>query len=255
VRLAFAVAAHMDTEILLVDEVLAVGDAAFQKKCLEKMSIVSKEGNTVLFVSHNMAAITRLCDKSVWLQNGSIQGVGETKEIISNYLTDGDTSSAHVSFPRHSNSIVQYTSISVTDKIGNIFQDIPDDQEFFIHCSFEVYQTIPTVYFALRMDNSEGINVLFADSRDIEQSLPNRFQQGVHNLYLSIPPIFAPGKYFISIGIASTNPVENFDHQESACSFDIINNSNVQRMATRPGIINLKLPWKIGDCLNDIDKS
>jgi lipopolysaccharide transport system ATP-binding protein len=70
VRLAFAVAAHLEPEILLVDEVLAVGDAAFQKKCLGKMEDVAKEGRTVLFVSHNMGAITRLCERSLWLDEG-----------------------------------------------------------------------------------------------------------------------------------------------------------------------------------------
>lgn len=253
VRLAFAVAAHMETEILLVDEVLAVGDAAFQKKCLGKMGDVAKEGRTVLFVSHNMGVINRLCSKCVWLQNGSIRAVGETKEIISGYLTQGDTSSAYVTFPRRSNKIVQYNTICVTDKRGNVFQQIPDDQEFFVHCTFEAHQTTPIVYFGLRMDNAEGVNVLFSDSRDVEQLLPNRFQQGIHDIFLCIPPIFSPGKYFISMGIASTNPIVDFDNQESVCSFEIINNSNVQRIATRPGIINLKLPWTLGDSSNEAD--
>jgi len=85
-RLAFAVAAHMETEILLVDEVLAVGDAAFQKKCLGKMGDVSKEGRTVLFVSHNMAAVQSLCRQAIWLNDGRIVGQGESSQIISNYL-------------------------------------------------------------------------------------------------------------------------------------------------------------------------
>lgn len=86
VRLAFAVAAHMDPEILIVDEVLAVGDAAFQKKCLGKMGNVAKEGRTVLFVSHNMAAISNLCNRVVCLANGRVINIAETKEGISKYL-------------------------------------------------------------------------------------------------------------------------------------------------------------------------
>jgi lipopolysaccharide transport system ATP-binding protein len=87
VRLAFAVAAHLDPEILVVDEVLAVGDAEFQKKCLGKMGDVTGEGRTVLFVSHNMTAIQRLCDRSIWLQKGSINAAGETSHIIGEYLS------------------------------------------------------------------------------------------------------------------------------------------------------------------------
>jgi len=88
VRLAFAVAAHLEPEILIVDEVLAVGDAQFQKKCLEKMGQVAREGRTVLFVSHNMAALSKLCDKVVYLAKGEVRAVGNASEIVNNYLKD-----------------------------------------------------------------------------------------------------------------------------------------------------------------------
>jgi lipopolysaccharide transport system ATP-binding protein len=88
VRLAFAVAAHLDPEILIVDEVLAVGDAEFQKKCLGKLDEVSKrQGKTVLFVSHNMAAITTLCPSAIWLDNGSMRDRGESRKVVGDYLT------------------------------------------------------------------------------------------------------------------------------------------------------------------------
>jgi len=85
-RLAFAVAAHLEPEILLVDEVLAVGDAAFQKKCLGKMGTVAKEGRTVLFVSHNMIAVKSLCRRAIWLNDGQIKELGESAPVVSNYL-------------------------------------------------------------------------------------------------------------------------------------------------------------------------
>jgi lipopolysaccharide transport system ATP-binding protein len=87
VRLAFAVAAHLEPEILLVDEVLAVGDAAFQKKCLGKMGDVAKEGRTVLFVSHNMGAISTLCNRTAHLVSGQIHAVGNTRSVVDAYLT------------------------------------------------------------------------------------------------------------------------------------------------------------------------
>jgi lipopolysaccharide transport system ATP-binding protein len=85
VRLAFAVAAHLEPEILLIDEVLAVGDAQFQKKCLGKMEEVSKEGRTVLFVSHNMGTIMQLCDKCILLRKGSVEKMGKPADIIKHY--------------------------------------------------------------------------------------------------------------------------------------------------------------------------
>ena len=82
VRLAFAVAAHLETEILICDEVLAVGDAEFQKKCMGKMQDVSKRGRTILFVSHNMAAINKLCSQCAFLDSGRLKLIGHTDEII-----------------------------------------------------------------------------------------------------------------------------------------------------------------------------
>ncbi len=89
VRLAFAVAAHLEPEILLVDEVLAVGDAAFQKKCLGKMGDVAKGGKTILFVSHNMIAVQSLCQRAIWLQNGALIQKGEASNVVMNYLDQG----------------------------------------------------------------------------------------------------------------------------------------------------------------------
>ena len=89
VRLAFAVAAHLEPEILLVDEVLAVGDAQFQKKCLGKMGDVAKEGRTVLFVSHNMVAVQTLCQRAFWLDSGQLKAQGEVGTIVTTYLRAG----------------------------------------------------------------------------------------------------------------------------------------------------------------------
>jgi lipopolysaccharide transport system ATP-binding protein len=93
-RLAFAVAAHLQPEILLVDEVLAVGDAAFQRKCLGKMSDVAQQGRAILFVSHNLEAVQRLCDRCIWLDGGRLQQEGDPATVIRAYLEHGDTTEA-----------------------------------------------------------------------------------------------------------------------------------------------------------------
>src|SRR5262249_10895838 len=85
-RLGFAVSAHLDAESMIVDEVLAVGDVAFQNKCLGKMGEVTQSGRTVLFVSHNMGAISRLCERSIWLENGHTVTDGETRDVIEQYM-------------------------------------------------------------------------------------------------------------------------------------------------------------------------
>src|SRR6266540_2263126 len=178
VRLAFAVAAHLEPEILIVDEVLAVGDAMFQKKCLGKMGDVAKEGRTVLFVSHNVASINRLCTRAVWLQNGRVMRSGAPTEIIGNYLAQGTNNSPQALFDRRSNAKIQYRSVCVRDNKGSVSQYIPDNQEFEIEFEVEAYEATPEIYFGIILQNSEGINVLFADSRDVELSLPSRLQTG-----------------------------------------------------------------------------
>ena len=113
VRLAFAVAAHLESEILIVDEVLAVGDAEFQKKCLGKMGDVSKgEGRTVLFVSHNMAAVETLCTKGITLKQGFIQEIGSPERLIKNYLANSISNNRRLEFN------------SINDAIGNEFVKI-----------------------------------------------------------------------------------------------------------------------------------
>jgi lipopolysaccharide transport system ATP-binding protein len=94
VRLAFAVAAHLEPEVMVVDEVLAVGDAAFQKRCLGKMEDVANRGRTVLFVSHNMAAVTQLCHRAIWLERGQLRMTGPAGQVVKTYLSDGSFSRA-----------------------------------------------------------------------------------------------------------------------------------------------------------------
>jgi ABC-2 type transport system ATP-binding protein/lipopolysaccharide transport system ATP-binding protein len=98
-RLAFAVAAHLQADIMVVDEVLAVGDAEFQRKCLGKMADIERAGRTVVFVSHNLDAIQRLCPRSVWLEQGRVALSGPTPEVLDAYLSSGQAAVARSTFP------------------------------------------------------------------------------------------------------------------------------------------------------------
>ena len=126
VRLAFAVAAHLEPEILIVDEVLAVGDAEFQKKCLGKMKDVSGEGRTVLFVSHNMGAIQSLCDKTIVLQKGQVVYDGEVNGGVSYYLTNNNTQTAQLAerTDRSGNGNFKFTGISFESAAGNSIDEV-----------------------------------------------------------------------------------------------------------------------------------
>jgi len=142
VRLAFSVAAHLEPEILIVDEVLAVGDANFQKKCLGKMGDVAKGGRTVLFVSHNMGAVKQLCDRCVFLEKGEVKMVGETGDVLQKYLGENVNSEAQIEYAENPEKKVQIRKISILDKGNNPNHDIDISEKFFVKVEYDVREDI-----------------------------------------------------------------------------------------------------------------
>jgi lipopolysaccharide transport system ATP-binding protein len=183
VRLAFAVAAHLDPEILLVDEVLAVGDAAFQKKCLGKMSQVAKEGRTVLFVSHNMAAIQNLCSTCILLNQGNIEFMGDTSNAIHNYLNknyeilDIDLLNRK---DRKGNQILKFIKVILCNKKGEKIIKINsgDDIIFKIfYTSLKEYEKDPIV-ISFNIRNNYGQVLTNLKSSVSGESIFNIYKKG-----------------------------------------------------------------------------
>jgi lipopolysaccharide transport system ATP-binding protein len=141
VRLAFGVAAHLEPEILLVDEVLAVGDAAFQKKCLGKMGTVVQEGRTVLLVSHNMAAISSLCTRALLIENGRLEHSGPPQSVIEEYLS---SSRAHATIPvsaredRNGDGRVRFTNVSVLNDRHEVVETVISGQDISISLDYDI---------------------------------------------------------------------------------------------------------------------
>ena len=161
VRLAFAVAAHLEPEILIIDEVLAVGDAEFQKKCLGKMKDVSVEGRTVLFVSHNMAAVKELCNTAILLKNGLISYSGRTNDVLREYLSVPVKISSSIEFLndpkiRRGHGEVRFTEVIINN--GDISIDPSED----VRLKFKalVLENVPSIYFTIKvLGTSDGIPV------------------------------------------------------------------------------------------------
>ena len=141
-RLAFAVAAHLEPEILIVDEVLAVGDAQFQKKCLNKMQDVGKEGRTVLFVSHNMQAITRLCNRAILLKEGAVLMDGPSHQVVGSYVSGGRHASALREWPdavkAPGGDVARLRAVRVRTKDGMITETVDIRQPVFIEMEYDV---------------------------------------------------------------------------------------------------------------------
>jgi lipopolysaccharide transport system ATP-binding protein len=195
VRLAFAVAAHLEPEILLVDEVLAVGDVAFQKKCLGKMGTVAQEGRTVLFVSHNMAAMASLTRRSVWLEGGKIRAIGNTQEVIESYLNSMEPDSqlagftSLMSLPRPDGIInpkAQLEWVRMQDREGNQTNIFVEGEPIVVELGFKIHDESKNLEFGVgvsSLKHSEE-DLFLVPSPLYEASLP----EGHYCVRMSIDP-------------------------------------------------------------------
>jgi lipopolysaccharide transport system ATP-binding protein len=201
VRLAFAVAAHLDPDILLVDEVLAVGDAAFQKKCLGKIRSVQGEGRTVVVVSHSMATVGSLCQSVVWLDEGRVRGQGPSAQVIAQYLAVGVQNDL-VWKPRHvANDAFGYNSVSIVrGDSGASDATIPADAPIDVVFDFTILKPFPAGRLEMHLRNELGETVLLSTSADASSLLAHEWKVGRSTLRCRIPGrLLAPGQYFVSV--------------------------------------------------------
>lgn len=230
VRLAFAVAAHLESEILIVDEVLAVGDAEFQKKCLGKMGDVSKgEGRTILFVSHNMAAVKELCTKSIWLHNGLINEFSNTNSIINNYLNEGISSlTEHYIKDFIPEKDFQLLSLSLINNEGISSKTFECDEKIFMKFKFYSSKPIPGLYAYLTIKNQNHQIIIETDSFDYNSNVFDKLKEGFHDFTVIIPERILPsGKHSVYINFASQFNFGNFNVESPGeiCSFECTDTS------------------------------
>jgi len=161
VRLGFAIAAHLEPEIMLIDEVLAVGDAAFQKKCLGKIGDVVEEGNTVLFVSHNMGAIRGLCQRAIWLNEGKIAEDGETQRVVSRYLTAVQEGFIQRQ-PKDGDRVI-IERVVLRNSQGEKTLDFTPDDDLIVEVYFRALDRIEKPYFSVTVASRLGWRLFRAD--------------------------------------------------------------------------------------------
>ena len=222
VRLAFAVAAHLESEILIVDEVLAVGDSDFQKKCLGKMEEVSKgQGRTVLLVSHNIAAIKALCDKGILLENGKIKASGEIDHVVESYLTHKDAQGTLFVNNNLSDEKINVRSVKVINEKGELVNNHPHTSLLTISVDYEL-KTPLQIFFSVHIHDSQLETVIFSRDFEYDENNLNTKQPGDYTLKIKLPAILVPGSYNISLHMTNMNPkikLGGFDH---ICPFEII---------------------------------
>lgn len=227
VRLAFAVAAHLEPEILIVDEVLSVGDAEFQKKCLGKMDDISKkDGRTVLLVSHNMETVKKICLNSIFLRDGMIVKKGKSEEVIDYYLNNNRANEAVAKFTSRKNQIVEITEIAILNKNLEPSSAIPVSENFFIDVGYEFYQ--PGSKLLLSIIFKSGDEIVLYSSESDKKLAANDFAIGVYRTRIEIPAFtFNVGIFNFDVHIHSF--LNNIEYEEDMV-FEItdINNPRSQ---------------------------
>ena len=222
VRLAFAVAAHLEPEILLVDEVLAVGDTQFQKKCLGKMGEISDRGRVILFVSHNMAALSNLCDRGLWLDNGIISGMGPIDEVINQYLTVGRSCMESL-YDADVNKDACICAVRIMNAQGKLTTNIQNKESFQVQIEYVVNSPIKGLRVAFRIGTADGSVVLTTSSVQNSSDADRITSAGRYCITCHIPPLLLnEGNYHIArIGLDIPR-VRILDVRDSLHGFTII---------------------------------
>jgi lipopolysaccharide transport system ATP-binding protein len=206
-RLGFSIAAHLEAEILVVDEVLAVGDMAFQRKSLGKMEDVTKQGRTVLFVSHNLASVRTLCNRVLWLENGRSKMLGDTDAVVNAYVQGLQGENPHLlQFEPNPDLRIQLLQVAIVD-------DDPKRDGLEIAFDYEVRVPLDDVMLTVEIRNADDVSVYYANDDSLIDA--RKRQPGHHRTVLHVPSgLLAPGPYSVAFGFWQPgHPPEDFPPQ------------------------------------------
>ncbi|MEO6670917.1 MAG: ABC transporter ATP-binding protein [Ferruginibacter sp.] len=247
VRLAFAVAAHLEPEILIVDEVLAVGDAQFQKKCLGKMEDVSRnEGRTVLFVSHNLGIISQLCNRGLLLNAGELVMDASSSDVIKKYFSDPSAAAVSFNNQNKKNKDIHFDAVSLMDSNGKPCTQFAFDDDVLVNIRFSVKKQVPALNLGIAMINHEKRRVFTVNKYVEELQLQDNGQYGKEINFEIKGSLFTPAQY--SFQLALNNKIGSITHDyiDDVCPFTIYDNGTDMAFASGSnyGAVIIKGNWK-----------
>lgn len=253
VRLAFAVAAYLEPEILIIDEVLAVGDARFQKKCLDKMKDVGQHGRTVLFVSHNMPAVSRLCARAILLNGGKVQMDGLPHEVISSYMNSEKCTTAECRWSdlmeAPGDEVVRLCGVRVRANDGQVSEVSDISQPVRIEIEYEVLQSGFELRVYYHVMNEEGVEAFV--SIDSDSRWTKKLRPKGRYVSASVIPgnLLSEGMYFIGPSIGSENPTIRRVRVNDAVAFQVVDSmdgrgARVDSTGNIPGVVRPLLKWE-----------
>jgi lipopolysaccharide transport system ATP-binding protein len=254
VRLAFAVAAHLEPEILIVDEVLAVGDASFQRKCLNKMEGVRAQGRTILFVSHSMPAVTRLCSRVMLLDSGTVVADGPAHEVVTKYLRSGVGTTAAREWPDPTvapgDDVVRLRAVRVRNAEGQVTTAADIRRPVGIEIAFDVLKPDRVLVPNLHFFNDEGVCLFVAP--EVQSPWFRRPRPvGRHLATAWIPGNFlSEGTVIVDAAISTMDPVNVHVHERDAVAFQVVDSLEGDSVrgdygGAIPGAVRPMLRWEV----------
>jgi ABC-2 type transport system ATP-binding protein len=244
VRLGFSVAINVDPDVLLVDEVLAVGDEAFQRKCNEKFAELRNQGKTIVLVTHGLAIVQNLCNRAAWFSHGHLMQVGRPKEVIEAYTetVQVDREVDEQGHTRWGSGEGRIVAVELLDAAGRPVSRIHGGESAGFRLHYEMHQAIERPVFGLSIHTIDGFVVSTLRSRDME-CVPEKLN-GVGHVDVTFDPVrLLPGTYDVSINLTDYTSLHDYDACLDVLRFD------VERGAFREegGVVSLGGLWKIGD--------
>lgn len=228
-RLGFSIAVHVSPDILLIDEVLAVGDLAFQGKCMDKIAEIKREGITILFVSHDLEAVRNLCDRVIWMEHSRVQSGGSPATIIDQYVTRTKSQMAanarkhgqpEISFPRLGTREIEITRVRLYNAQGQETHRFSTGERFEIRIDYRAHTCIERPLFGIAIYRSDGLHIAGPNIRTSEYDIPYVEGEGEISLYIESLPLLK-GYYELTVSIHDYEGIRAYDHHDRAYVFEV----------------------------------
>ncbi len=249
IRLAFAVMTTLEPEILLIDEVLSVGDAEFRRRSASRMEELIQGGRTVLFVSHQREIVERLCDRALELDRGHLISIGATARVVEHYremVQPESPTNAYVAFDPDPERPLRIRAAAILNRTGEVAEEIEMAESFRVRVSYDINEDVENMNVFCRLETPDGLGVLCSGDADYDPACLGPRRRGTYSAEFEVDGgLLEAGPYRLTVSAGI--PFERiFDREPGAVSFRIVDRSSRRRLwypQTRPGLIGREYPW------------
>lgn len=242
-RLGFSIAVHMNPDILLVDEVLAVGDATFQRKCMDRIDELRRKKTTILLVSHDVNAVQRICNRAIWMEGGKILADGNTEEVAQKYLwhslSTGPEERTQDGRPRWGSGEVIVTSVRLLDGESQSQKAFYSGNPLTVELEYEAHERIEEPVFGLAIHRSDGVHVTGPNTEHMGHRLPPLKGAGQIRFYVPRLPLLE-GTYYLSVAVHNRDDTKMYDYHHQLYEFRVMPGGSEQY-----GLMSLGGTWEI----------